>query len=151
MLSIHPNARTTPAVRQEIARSTEPTGVLAQRFSVSTETVRKWRKRGAKDCQDHSSRPHKLPWKSTDEERAIVCALRRTTGFALDDLTFVVRHFLPHLNRDSISRILRAEGLGRLPAASRPRRGSGAFKDYDLGFVHIDVKHLPKLRTINGE
>jgi transposase-like protein len=46
MLSIHPQARTTPAARQEIARSTEPTGVLAKRFSVSTETVRKWRKRG---------------------------------------------------------------------------------------------------------
>ena len=25
------------------------------------------------------------------------------------------------------------------------------FKDYDLGFVHIDIKHLPKLRTANGE
>jgi transposase-like protein len=49
MLSIHPQARTTPAVRQEIARSTEPTGVLAQRFGVSTETIRKWRKRGAQD------------------------------------------------------------------------------------------------------
>jgi transposase-like protein len=64
MPSLHPQARTTPAVRQEIARSREPTGVLAQRFSVSTETIRKWRKRGAQDCQDHSSRPHKLPWKS---------------------------------------------------------------------------------------
>jgi transposase-like protein len=71
MLSIHPQARTTPAVRQEIARSSEPTGVLAQRFGVSTETVRKWRKRGAQDCQDHSSRPHKLPWKATEEERVI--------------------------------------------------------------------------------
>jgi transposase InsO family protein len=151
MLSIHPNARTTPAVRTEIARSREPTGVLAERYGVSTETIRKWRKRGPEACQDRSSRPHKLPWKATDEERAIVCALRRATGFPLDDLTFVVRHFLPHLNRDSIYRILRAEGLGRLPAASRPRRGSGTFKEYDLGFVHIDVKHLPKLRTHNGE
>ncbi len=32
MLSLHPQARTTPAVRQEIARSREPTGVLAQTF-----------------------------------------------------------------------------------------------------------------------
>jgi transposase InsO family protein len=151
MLAIHPNARTTPAVRAEIARSYEPTGVLAQRYGVSTETIRKWRNRGADACQDRSSRPHTLPWKATDEERAIVCALRRVTGFPLDDLTFVVRHFLPHLNRDSIYRILRAEGLGRLPAQSRPRKGSGTFKDYDLGFVHIDVKHLPKLRTRNGE
>jgi len=151
MLTIHPNARTTPAVRAEIARSREPTGVLAERYGVSTETVRKWRKRGAQNCTDRSSRPHRLPWKATDEERAIVCALRRATGFPLDDLTFVVRHFLPHLNRDSIYRILRAEGLGRLPAQSRPRRGSGTFKEYDLGFVHMDVKHLPKLRTTNGE
>jgi transposase-like protein len=72
MLSIHPQARTTPAVRQEIARSPEPTGVLAKRFGVSTETIRKWRQRGADDCKDHSSRPHKLPWKATEEERAIV-------------------------------------------------------------------------------
>ena len=151
MLSIHPNARTTPAVRTEIARSREPTGVLAERYGVSTETIRKGRKRGPDACQDRSSPPHALPWKATDEERAIVCALRRATGFPLDDLTFVVRHFLPHLNRDSIYRILRAEGLGRLPAQVRPRRGSGTFKEYDLGFVHIDVKHPPKLRTQDGE
>jgi hypothetical protein len=102
MLSIHPQARTIPGVRQEIARSSEPTGVLANRFGVSPETIRKWRKRGARDGQDHSSRPHTLPWRATAEERAIVCALRRSTGFPLDDLTFVVSHFLPHLNRDAI-------------------------------------------------
>lgn len=153
MLAIHPNARTTPAVRTEIARSGEPTGVLAQHYGVSTETVRKWRQRGAADCCDRSSRPHKLPWRATAEERAIVCALRRATGFPLDDLTFVVGHFLPHLNRDSIYRILKAEGLGRLPPrpADQPRKGQGTFKDYDLGFVHLDVKHLPKLRTQDGE
>jgi transposase len=141
MYAIHANARTTPAVRAEIARSTEPSSVLARRYGVSTETIRKWRKRGAADCQDHSSRPHKLPWTATEEERAIVCALRRATGFPLDDLTFVVTHFLPHLNRDSVYRILKAEGLGRLPPASRSRKPNGTFKDYDLGFVHGDVKH----------
>ena len=153
MLQIHPNARTTPVVRAEIARSDEPSGVLARRFGVSTETVRKWRKRGPDDCLDHSARPHRLPWKATEEERAVVCALRRATNFALDDLTFVVAHFLPHLNRDSIWRILRAEGLSRRPPPSsdKPRRGQGTFKDYDLGFVHIDIKHLPKLRTADGE
>ncbi len=76
MHSIHPNARTTPAVRREIASSSEPSGVLARRFGVSTETIRKWRKRGPTDCQDRSARPRKLPWKASEEERAIVCALR---------------------------------------------------------------------------
>ena len=153
MLQIHPNARTTPVTRAEIANSRDRTGVFAQRYGVSTETIRKWRKRGAADCLDHAARPHRLPWKAAEEERAIVCTLRQVTNFALDDLTFVVTHFLPHLNRDSIWRILRAEGLNRRPkpASPQPAKGQGSFKDYDLGFVHIDIKHLPKLRTANGE
>jgi len=151
MLSIHPNARTTPAVRAEIARSSEPTGILARRFGVSTETVRKWRRRGPAACEDRSSRPHTLPWKASEEERAIVRALRRATGFPLDDLTFVVGHFLPHLDRDNVYRILKAAGLSRRPPPAAPERAAGKFKEYELGFVHMDVKHLPKLRTADGE
>ena len=150
MLAIHPNARTTPAVRAEIAQSRERSSVLAGRYGVSAETIRKWRKRGPTDCQDRSARPHKLPWRATDEERAIVCALRRATGFPLDDLTFVVSHFLPHLNRDAVYRILRAEGLNRLPPSEQTRKPHGTFKDYQVGFVHVDVKHLPKLRDRDG-
>ena len=146
MLAIHPQARTTPAVRAEIARSPESSGVLAKRYGVSTETIRKWRKRGPDACQDRSARPHKLPWRASDEERAIVCALRRSTGFPLDALTFVVSHFLPHLNRDAVYRILKAEGLNRLPPAEQARKPHGTFKDYEVGFIHVDVKHLPKLQ-----
>ncbi|GJD40817.1 IS481 family transposase ISBxe4 [Methylobacterium bullatum] len=108
MLAIHPNARTTPAVRAEIASSSEGSSVLDRRYGVSTETIRKWRQRGPTDCRDRSARPHKLPWRASDGERAIVCALRRSTGFPLDALTFVVSHFLPHLNRDAVYRILKA-------------------------------------------
>src|SRR5690349_8682426 len=153
MLQIHPNARTTPVTRAEIAGSHARSGVLAQRYGVSTETIRKWRKRGAADCLDHSARPHQVAWKATAAERAIVCTLRRVTNFALDDLTFVMTHFLPHLNRDSIWRILKAKGLNRRPkpASTQPAKGKGSFKDYDLGFVHIDIKHLPKLQTADGE
>src|SRR3954464_15613618 len=113
MLSIHPNARTTPAVRAEIARSGEPTGELAARFGVSTETVRKWRKRGADDCRDRSSRPRKLPWKASEEERAVAGALRRAPGFPLDNLPFVVPPSLPPPGRDNVYRTLKAEGLSR--------------------------------------
>ncbi len=137
MYQIHPNTRTTPAVRAETARLTEPSGVLAKRYGVGTKTIRKSRKRGAEDCQDRSSRPTHLRWRATDEECAIVCHLRRMTGFALDDLIFTLRHFLPHLNRDSIYGILKAEGLGRLPDPSTPRKVTKSFKEYDLGFVHM--------------
>src|SRR5918994_6092987 len=150
MLAIHPQARTTPAVRAEIASSAEPTGVLAQRFGASTETIRKWRQRGPADCQDRSARPHKLPWKASEEERAIVCALRRSTGFPLDDLTFVVAPFLPHLNRDAVSRILKAEGLNRLPPSDQARKPHGRFRASEVGFVPLDGKHRPKLRDRDG-
>src|ERR671913_2614928 len=150
MLAIHPHARTTPAVRAEIARSSEPTGILARRYGVSTETIRKWRQRGVADCRDRSSRPRKLPWKASGEERAVVCELRRATGFPLDELTFVVTHFLPHLDRDNVYRILKAAGLSRRPAPTTPEKAAGKFQEYELGFVHVDVKHLPKLRTDDG-
>ena len=42
MLQIHSNARTTRMTRAEIARSGEPTGLLAQRYGVSTKTERLW-------------------------------------------------------------------------------------------------------------
>ena len=54
MYQIHPQARTTPAVRAEIARSSEGTGVLARRYGISDETVRKWRRRGIDACTDRS-------------------------------------------------------------------------------------------------
>ena len=76
MLQIHPNARTTPVTRAEIARSAEPTGVLTQRYGVSTETTRKWRKRGAADCLDHSAKPHRLLWKALERNgpSSVLCA-----------------------------------------------------------------------------
>jgi transposase InsO family protein len=151
MLSIHPDARTTPAVRAGIARSGEPTGILAKRFGVGAGTVREWRERGAAERRDRSSRPRNLPWKASGEERAVVRAPRRATGFPLDDLTFIIVHFLPHLNRDAVHRILRAEGLNRRPAPATPERAAGKFREYEVGFVHVDVKHLPKLRTSDGE
>ena len=69
-----------------------------------------------------------------------MCALRRATGFPLDDLTFVVTHFLPHLDRDNVYRILKAAGLSRRPAPATPERRVGKFQEYELGFVHTSRK-----------
>ncbi|WP_247649048.1 hypothetical protein [Gluconobacter cerinus] len=65
----------------------------------------------------------------------------------------MLRHFLPHLNRDSVWRVQKDAGLNCWSPKSkiRPARGDGTFRDYDLGYVHIDVRHLPKLQTQNDE
>jgi len=61
-----------------------------------------------------------------------------------------VTHFPPHLNLDAIYRILKAEGLNRLPPSEQARKPHGRFRAYEVGFVHLDVKHLPKLRDPDG-
>lgn len=45
LIVLHKNARTTPAVRAEIAASSESASVLAQRFGITEQTVYKWKKR----------------------------------------------------------------------------------------------------------
>ena len=37
-----------------------------------------------------------------------------------------------------------------MPPADRTRKPHGTFKEYEVGFVHLDVKHLPKLRDRDG-
>ena len=113
MLHVHPNARTTPATRAEIARSTGPSGTAAQRYGIRAEFVCTWRKRGAGDCLDRSARPHRL--------------LRRPP----------VAPCLPHLGRGNAWRILKAEGLRRpKPVSDRPAKDQGTCPDHDhdLGF-----------------
>jgi len=80
-----------------------------------------------------------------------VCALRRATGFPLDELTFVVTRVLPHLDRDNVYRLLKAAGLSRRPPPATPERAAARFREYELGFVHVDAKRLPKLRAAGGE
>src|SRR3954464_11289412 len=57
----------------------------AIRLTATYGRLSKWRQRGVEGCFDHSARPRQLPWKATEEERAVVCALRRSTNFARDD------------------------------------------------------------------
>ena len=65
-----------PGGRAEIARSIEPTGVLPPLWRVHRDHPQVAQAPAQPDCQCHSSRPHKLPWKATEEEPVIVCALR---------------------------------------------------------------------------
>ena len=55
LIGLHKNARTTPAVRAEIAASNEPAGVLAQRFGITERTVYKWKKRSVFGDRSHTA------------------------------------------------------------------------------------------------
>ena len=44
-LNLHKNARTTPAIRQELRESTKSERELAREYHLNRATVRKWRRR----------------------------------------------------------------------------------------------------------
>ena len=73
-------------------------------------------------------------------------ALRTALLVSLDDLLAVVREFLnPNASRSGLDRCLRRHGVGNLrdlkAKAVKPKHS--AFKAYEPGYIHIDVKYLP--------
>lgn len=148
---LHKGATTTPRVRAAIqqAPASESLEALALRFGVHVNTIRKWRRRTT--VEDGSHRPHKLHTTLSPELEEVVVELRRTLLLSPDDLLVVVRQFIaPKMSRSALDRLLRRHGVSRLkelmpgPEAEpgKPKR----FKSYEPGFIHVDVKYLPRMK-----
>ncbi len=61
----------------------------------------------------------------------------------------MVREFLrTHVSRSGLDRCLRGHGFGNLRdmKAKEPRPKHSAFKAYEPGYIHIDVKYLPQMQ-----
>ncbi len=58
LIALHKNARTTPAVRAQIAANGETASVLAQRYGITEQTVYKWKKREVFGDRSHTA--HRL-------------------------------------------------------------------------------------------
>ena len=147
LIALHKNARTTPAVRAEIAASNEPASVLAQRFGITEQTVYKWKKREVFGDRSHTA--HHLQTVLTPAQETVVVHLRRTLLLPLDDLLAVTREFIcPHVSRSGLDRCLRRHGAGNLNALKPqgPQPVHKAFKSYEPGYVHMDVKYLPQMQ-----
>jgi transposase len=98
LIALHKNARTTPAVRAEIAASRETAIVLAQRFGITEQTVYKWKKRSVFGDRSHTA--HHLQTVLTPAQETVVVHLRHTLLLPLDDLLAVTREFIcPHVSR----------------------------------------------------
>ena len=146
MIALHNNPRTTPAIRAEIAVSTESAATLAQRFGIGESTVYKWKARDS--FYDASHTAHRLQTTLTPAQESIVVELRKTLLLPLDDLLAVTREFLcAQATRSGLDRCLRRHGVGNLNALKpkEPTQPHKAFKSYEPGFIHIDVKYLPQM------
>ena len=153
IVRLHKQARTTPAIRAEIQAA--PPSVsnpeLAARYGVTLPTTRKWRQRQSVDDVSHTA--HRLQTTLTPAQELVAIELRKLLKLTLDDLLVVVREFLnPDVSRAGLARCLKRHGLNRLrdlEPAPIITSSTKPFKDYEPGFVHVDVKYLPQMPDEN--
>lgn len=145
--ALHGSARTTPAVRRAIQRSQESVAALARRHGIDSKTVAKWRKRQTTADAPMGPTTPRSTVLSVDEEAAIV-AFRRHTLLPLDDCLYALQPTIPHLTRSSLHRCLQRHGISRLPEVEGVKPKRKAFKDYPIGYVHVD---FAEVRTEQGK
>lgn len=148
LIRLHKKATTTPAIREYIRACGKPVKALARELGLSVATVRKWR--GRESSEDASHRPHTMQTTLSPAQEALVVELRRTVLLSLDDLTAVTRaHIHPGASRAAVGRLLKREGVSRLadlvPAEEGEAKPKKSFKDYAPGYLHIDLKELPRM------
>lgn len=142
-MSLHANATTTPKMRGYIQRSRRSVAELSIELGVSETTIRRWR--GRTTVEDRSHTPRRLATKISMAEEALIRGLRTEVQLGLDDITEVMRRCVSRkFSRSAIHRCLVRNGLNERP---RPARAAvGVFDQATVGFIHMDVKHLPALQ-----
>ena len=77
--------------------------------------------------------------------------LRKTLRLPLDDLLVVTREFInPDVSRSGLARCLKRFGVSKLSDLISPEEAAipppkKTFKDYEPGYLHIDLKYLPQM------
>jgi IS30 family transposase len=141
-LNLHANATTTPKVRAYIQRSKQSVAELAAELGVGETTIRRWR--GRTTVADRSHRPNRLKTSLSAMEETLVCELRTSLQLPLDDIVEVMRRCVnARLSRSAIHRCLHRHGISQRKKPDRP--SVGVFQQTTVGFIHIDLKHLPAL------
>ncbi|CUW42937.1 transposase [Brucella vulpis] len=73
-------------------------------------------------------------------EEAAIVALRVQARLPLDDVYIALKDVIPHLTCSSLHRCLQRHGISRLPKGDREKPKK--FKDYEIGYFHIDIAEL---------
>jgi len=148
MSQVHPLARTTPRTRAEINSSSASIAELAKLYNISLATARKWKQRD--DVEDRSHCPKRLNTTLSPAQEILVVELRRLLLLSLDDLLVITREFIcPAVSRSGLDRCPRRHGVATLrdlyPKEEGEAEAKKTFKDYEPGFLHIDIKYLPQM------
>lgn len=135
----HSNAATNIRLRKEIKESQATNAELAERFGVSVHTVRKWKNR--ERFTDKSSRPKQIHYSLSEFEQSLLVELRKRTWFSLDEICEAFSDN-PTAIRSAVYRTFKRHGVNKKP--EEQKRKAKKFKEYEQGFIHMDVTYLPK-------
>jgi hypothetical protein len=140
--TLHKNATTTHAMRAEIRVATGSDSALARQFSVSRDTIRKWRE--SDHVEDKRTAAHRLQTTLNPNQEELVIYLRTMLMLPLDDLLAVVREFIePRMSRSALDRLLRRRGQSPLSAVTK-LPGAKPVKYLEPGHIRIDRQCAPR-------
>jgi len=137
----HSNAKTNQHSREMIQQSQLSRSKLAGQYGVHVNTIAKWQMRDF--TEDKSTRPHTIHYTLTPIEKEVIAVVRKLTWMPLDELVDAVSSSIPSANRSNVYRALCAQGINTVPKEERAK--AKHFKEYEPGFLHMDVTYLPKL------
>jgi transposase-like protein len=140
----HSNANTNIHLRLELSKSNLTNSELAVKYNISEPTVSKWKNR--ESFEDKSSRPHTIHYALNDFERTLISSIRQSTWLPLDEVWEMVLIGNPSITRSVVYRTFVLSGINKVPEKEKDK--AQKFKEYEPGYLHIDVTYLPKIDGI---
>ena len=137
----HSNATTNLNIRSQIQKSNCETKVLAMRYNVHENSIRKWKKRNFQN--DLSSRPKTIHYSLSPIDEYLVVSIRKSTFMSLDDTVELLQNIDVKFNRSNVYRIFKKHNLNTIP--EEKKKEAKKFKEYEPGFLHMDVTYMPKI------
>jgi hypothetical protein len=138
--SYHSNAKTNVHIRKDLFNSKQPVAVLAKIYGISKKTVEKWATRRIQE--DRSSTPKNIRYTLNALEKALIIHIRITTWIAFEEIVEMVFPNDPKRYRSPVYRTFVSKKINRVPQKEKAK--AKKFKEYDPGYLHIDVTYFPK-------
>lgn len=136
----HSNAVTNLHNRREIKKSSLKNYELAYLYNTSNATISKWRHR--EKIEDKSSRPCKIVYALNQLEQSLAISIRKTTWLPLDEVWEILLETNQSITRSSVYRTFCRYEINKVPLQEQEK--AKKFKEYDPGFLHVDVTYLPQ-------
>lgn len=136
----HSNATTNHNIRKHIQLCPNISNVAqAAQFNTSVNTITKWKARGFID--DVSSRPDHINYALTDIEKALAVSIRKASWVSISEVHEMMLAHNPKISQSSVYRCFVANIINVVPKDQKEK--ANKFKEYQPGFLHIDVTYLP--------